>query len=169
MYNLQQPTWFYRGRIWEVLIFKMLTSRSQFGRGSKISKIQVGKSIVAICGCPDGDQLCPFTKLITPICGFIRSEGTQCFPSLRDWFIFGFTEEECRVGVNKLASLFSDLGFKVHPDKSVFTPTQTLEFLGFIIDSVNMTISLLERKRQNVMEICETALNSQQLSIRFMW
>lgn len=36
-------------------------------------------------------------------------------------------------------NLFTELGFYIHPNKSVFQPTQTLTFLGFILNSVKMT------------------------------
>ena len=42
--------------------------------------------------------------------------------------------------------LLQNLGFLVNINKSVLTPTQRIIFLGFLIDSVNMTISLPEEK-----------------------
>ena len=32
--------------------------------------------------------------------------------------------------------------FVIHPEKSVFKPTQEIEFLGFLLNSVNITIRL---------------------------
>lgn len=72
-------------------------------------------------GLPMGISCAPriFTKLITPIFAFIRKKGGQCFPYLDDSFIFGFTKEECRETMTNLVCLFTDLGFKVHTEKSV--------------------------------------------------
>ena len=44
-----------------------------------------------------------------------------------------------------LMKLLQDLGFLMNMNKSVLTPTQRIIFLGFVIDSINMTI-LSQRK-----------------------
>jgi len=53
---------------------------------------------------------------------------------------------------------FDSLGFTIHPDKSVFIPSQRLVLLGFIIDSVAMTITLTSEKALKVKEACGTLL-----------
>ena len=35
-------------------------------------------------------------------------------------------------------------GFTIHPEKSVLVPTQQITFLGFVIDSIKMTITMTE-------------------------
>ena len=54
----------------------------------------------------------------------------------------------------------------VQPDKSVLYPTQKLVFLGFILDSVKMIISLTHEKAQKIKEACEKLLQSPQPTIR---
>ena len=46
------------------------------------------------------------------------------------------------------------LGFTIHPEKSLFIPTQTLEFLGFILNSINMTVRLATEKAQIIKKKC---------------
>ena len=47
--------------------------------------------------------------------------------------------------------LFQTLGFTVHSEpKSNFKPTQRTEFLGSVIDSVTMTITLNNNKKQKL-------------------
>ena len=41
-----------------------------------------------------------------------------------------------------------ELGFVIHTEKSVLTPCQTIAFLGFIISSKNMTLSLTDEKNK---------------------
>lgn len=65
-----------------------------------------------------------------------------------------------------LTELFTKLGFKVHVEKSVLEPTQELEFLGFLINSVKMTVSLPTKKVDNILDMCKEALNLQQMTIR---
>ena len=42
--------------------------------------------------------------------------------------------------------MFMQLGFFEHTNKSVFVPTQRLTFLGFVLDSVHMTVTPVEDK-----------------------
>ena len=61
---------------------------------------------------------------------------------------------------------FDSLGFTIHPDKSVFIPSQRLVLLGFIIDSVAMTITLTPEKALKVKEACGTLLGQGLPTIR---
>lgn len=61
---------------------------------------------------------------------------------------------------------FDSLGFTIHPDKSVFIPSQRLVLLGFIIDSVAMTITLTPEKALKVKEACATLLGQGLPTIR---
>ena len=47
-------------------------------------------------------------------------------------------------------NLLEGLGVVVNYTKSILTPSQELEFLGFVVTSVNMTLSLLTDKVKNV-------------------
>ena len=60
----------------------------------------------------------------------------------------GETAKICLDNVTDTVKLLRRLGFTIHPGKSVFVPTQKITFLGFIIDSVKMTITLTEGKKK---------------------
>ena len=47
------------------------------------------------------------------------------------------------------------MGFLPHPEKSVFEPTQKITFLGFVINSVTMTITLTSDKALKVYMACK--------------
>ena len=57
-------------------------------------------------------------------------------------------------------NLFRGLGFTIHPEKLVFVPTQKITFLGFIIDSVRMTITLTEEMKEKICDNCSSSLQS---------
>jgi len=71
-----------------------------------------------------------------------------------DSYLQGDTRDECRLNIVSTARLFTELGFYIHPNKSVFLPTQTLTFLGFILDSAKMTISPTPEKIEKTVEAC---------------
>ena len=97
---------------------------------------------------PNGLACAPrfFTKLLTPVFAKARLMGYDCYSFIDDSFIAADTESECHEAVDTLAKLLDRLGLVVHPEKSVLCPRQHLQFLGFIIDSRNMTVRLTEEK-----------------------
>ena len=54
----------------------------------------------------------------------------------------------------------------VHPEKSVLIPTQEMEFLGFLLNSINMTIQLRPIKAERVWLACQSLLDKSQMTIR---
>ena len=43
----------------------------------------------------------------------------------------------------------------MHPDKSILIPTQRIVFLGFILDSLKMCVSLTPERAQRLIEACQ--------------
>ena len=60
----------------------------------------------------------------------------------------------------------NSLGFTVHPDKSVLNPTQEISFLGFLLNSQKMTVSLTPEKKQEIKMICELFIKRRECHIR---
>ena len=58
------------------------------------------------------------------------------------------------------------MGFVVHSEKSVLKPTHVLEFLGFVIDSMNMTIRVTDKKVTSLVEFCSVLCGKKEVSIR---
>ncbi len=69
------------------------------------------------------------------------------------------THSECCENVENRTSLLSKLQFHLHPTKSVTNPTQKLIFLGFLLDSINMTVSPTDGKIQKTIKTCDKLLN----------
>ncbi|XP_058973292.2 uncharacterized protein [Pocillopora verrucosa] len=78
----------------------------------------------------------------------------------------GESVEDCQANINDTCDLFSTLGFILHPDKSVLQPVQVLTFLGFVLDSVNMTVSLTQEKIQRIRERCKKMMELVELPIQ---
>ena len=56
------------------------------------------------------------------------------------------TFSECQDNILDTVKLVDDLGFTVHPEKSVLFPTQEIVFVGFLINSITMTVCLTPEK-----------------------
>lgn len=81
----------------------------------------------------------------------LRQKGHLNVGCIDDSYLQGENIEDCQANIYDTCNLFSKLGFILHPAKSVLKPVQVLTFLGFVLDSVNMTVSLTQEKIQCIM------------------
>ena len=58
------------------------------------------------------------------------------------------------------------MGFIVHEDKSVFVPSKKLQFLGFLIDTEKMIVTLTQEKKDRLVEECQKLISKKQATIR---
>ena len=105
-------------------------------------------------GIASGPRL--FTKITKPIFSQLRKWGFINSPYIDDCLIIGDTQVECRENVRKTIELSCKTGFVVHPTKSKFEPTQEIEFLGFVINSTNMTLKVNNRQVDKIIDACKT-------------
>ena len=110
-----------------------------------------------------------FTKLMKVPLSFLRQHYNcilVCY--MDDLLIMGFTKEEVNKSVAYVANLLNILGFHINMEKSELTPTQTIEFLGFILDSNHMTVSLTGEKVQKIKQLATQVLDQKVFSVRFL-
>ena len=67
-----------------------------------------------------------------------------------------------------IAELFDRLEFVVHPDKSVFVPTQEITILGFVINSRKMSVKLTPQKENILKRLVNQLFSMKNPSIRFL-
>ena len=63
-----------------------------------------------------------------------------------DSYLQGYTFSTCEDNVNATVDLLQFLGFTIHSEKTVLVPSQEIEFLGFVLNSVEMKIKLTDCK-----------------------
>ena len=105
-----------------------------------------------------------FTKFLTPPFKYLRSKGHLSVKYIDDSLLLGETFEICLNNIRDTVPLLRELGFTIHPEKSVLVPTQQIIFLGFVIDSVKMTIT--EERKQFIYMLCQNILSTYQATIR---
>ena len=78
--------------------------------------------------------------------------------TIRRRFLQGDPSESCLKNVNYVILMLRSLGVTIHPEKSVLKPTQNLIYLGFFINSKDMTLKLTEEKKQKNYDLplCQT-------------
>jgi len=106
---------------------------------------------------PNGLSSAPrtFTKLMRPVYSTLRSMGLLSTFYLDDSLLVGSTRAECVDNVNKTIELVQSLGFSVNFDKSCVNPSQSIEFLGFLIDSKKMNVCLSNEKKSKIIQLSE--------------
>ena len=77
---------------------------------------------------------------------------------LDDFYLQGKTQNECCSNLIETVTLFTQLGLVVHPDKCAFCPSQELVILGFVINSVTMTVRLTSEKALALKLDCQNFL-----------
>ena len=85
---------------------------------------------------------------------------------INDSYLQGYTVEDCEQNFGDTVTLLTRLGFFIHPQKSVFVPTQRFTFLGFVLDSIGMTVKPTEAKIQKIKSSCDTLLKTPMPTIK---
>ena len=70
-----------------------------------------------------------------------------------DLYLQGETSQACLDNISNTIKLLRELGFVINTEKSVLTPSQAIVFLGFIISSKNMTLSLTDERKNKIENI----------------
>ena len=107
-----------------------------------------------------------FSKVMKPPLASLRKDGVTSADYIDDLMILDRDPEQCLSNVIKTAKCLDKLGFIIHPEKSVFIPSTKIEFLGHIIDTLSMTVSLTKTKEDAIKSLCETSLDATEISIR---
>ena len=107
-----------------------------------------------------------FTKFLKPVVAFLRSLGCRLVIYLDDLILL----DQCKIRLMQTLSfvkhLLQVLGFIINDLKSSQSPLQFLEFLGLLVDSVNLKIFLPEDKIESIRTKCSEALAKSYLSLR---
>lgn len=117
---------------------------------------------------PYGLSIAPrtFTKVMKEVISYLRCQGLKSVQYLDDILCLGDTYQMCNENVKETLKTLNCLGFVVNYEKSSLEPRQTCKFLGFIYDSVNLTLSLPSEKRNNIAQLVQKYSSLPSCSIR---
>lgn len=107
-----------------------------------------------------------FTKMLKPVLANLRGAGWQSIVYLDDFLLFGQSYEQCIFNVSATSTLLRDLGFLFSPKKCTFPPVTRCTFLGFEFDSIKMTMSLPNEKREKLRRLVFQMSQKSTCSIR---
>ena len=107
-----------------------------------------------------------FTKLMKPVFSYLRELGHISSGYLDDSFLLGYSPDECQANIDDTLTLYRDLGFLPHEVKSVTIPTKVLHHLGFVLNSMDMTVSISAEKHQKLKLTAQKILDNPSPTIR---
>lgn len=109
-----------------------------------------------------------WTKVLKPVFSHLRKLGYTNCGFIDDSLLLGDTYVDCEENVEASCSLMDQLGLTIHPDKSVFIPVQIIVYLGFVLNSIDMTVRLTSEKASGLKLHCEMLLSNTTCTIRQM-
>lgn len=107
-----------------------------------------------------------FTKALKPVFAALRKLGHSNVAYIDDSLLQSDTYNQCLVNIKDTMNLIDAVGLTVHPEKSVITPSHCIEFVGFILNSIDMTVKLAPRKVENMKKLASEILEATAISIR---
>ena len=101
-----------------------------------------------------------------PAYSTLRCKGFENVGYIDDTYLKGSTSHDCQLNVSSTVKLFIDLGLTLNMAKSVLIPSQSITFLGFVLNSAQMTVSLTPSKTMKVKSKAVELLHNQSPTIR---
>jgi hypothetical protein len=105
-----------------------------------------------------------FTKLLRPIVQELRAKGVRLMAYLDDIIILSSSYQESVRNTQLVREALERRGWVINLEKSSLTPSQTLEYLGFLLDSVKMQIFTPNEKRKRFRSAAQRMLKKLQKS-----
>ena len=101
-----------------------------------------------------------FTKLLKPALYALHLKGHISSDYIDDLYLQGETYKDCVHNVIDTLRQIDCLGLIAHLDKSGFNPSQQLVILGFVLNSVTMTVTLTRAKALALQHACHALLTA---------
>ena len=99
-----------------------------------------------------------FTKILKPVIPHLRSEGFLSTICLDDIVCVGRDHKVCLLNVTQTMRVLESLGFIINYKKSNLIPSMRVRFLGFVLNSISMTVELPLEKRRSLITMIDKFL-----------
>ena len=100
-----------------------------------------------------------FTKLLKVPLSYLRQKGFKNSAWLDDIFFVGSSFSSSSNNISLCQSFLESLGFIIKVSKSNLIPSQSIQHVGFLWDSVKFTVSVPPEKVIALQDLCSSALS----------
>ena len=90
----------------------------------------------------------------------LRKKGHLITSYIDDSLLVGRTLADCEQNIKETVQLSERVGFIIHPEKSLLKPSQAITYLGFVIDSARMRVTLTPVRARNIVAYYQIVLDS---------
>ena len=108
-----------------------------------------------------------FTRVMAPVSGFLHHQGVRMLRYLDNWLIMASSREEACRARDMVLHLFQELGIVVNLEKLNLTPSQSVVYLGIMIESQTFQASPTLSRIEKFFLIVEEFLSSRVQSAKF--
>ena len=117
---------------------------------------------------PNGLACAPrlFTKLSKVLFSELRKLGHVSTSYIDDCLLLATSKAACERNIEDTVALSVNAGFVVHPIKSVLYPAQKIVYLGFVLDSVHMTVQLTPERAVKLKNACSSVLGKREFPLQ---
>ena len=100
-----------------------------------------------------------FTRVMAPVSAFLHQAGIRLRRYLDDWLIQASSREQVLLALESVLQLCRQLGIVVNWEKSHLVPSQRVEYLGVLFDSVTFRNSPAQKRVLKLLSIGEEFLS----------
>ena len=120
------------------------------------------------CFLPIGLSPClgRFTNLLTYPMGNLRELMHILSFYIDDIYLQGDSELKCIQNIALTITLLHELGFTLHTDKCQLIPVTKIKTFGFIVDSVEVKVTLTQDKTENILSLLKHNIRKNVIKIK---
>jgi hypothetical protein len=107
-----------------------------------------------------------FTKVLKPVITFLRKQGVRLIIYLDDILLLNNCEEGARKDFLLAKEILENCGFLINIEKTIEEPTQIIEYLGLIVNSLHLSLSLRHEKLVEILHLCNDLMKRETASLR---
>ena len=107
-----------------------------------------------------------FTKILKPVITCLRKQGVRLIIYLDDILLLNSCREGARKDFLLAREILENCGFLVNVEKSIGNPTQIIEYLGLIVNSLLLSLSLRQEKLFEILKLCGDLMKRETTSLR---
>ena len=94
-----------------------------------------------------------FVRITSPLMAYLQDRLVDILIYIDNMFLHASNSAELSMNLAKTLDLFDKCGLLVNKQKSCIVPTQQMEFLGFLFDSIEYTSSVTDDKHQALLNL----------------
>lgn len=107
-----------------------------------------------------------YTKIMKAVINKIREFGILSIIYIDDLLLIGNSYDSCKTNFNYVKNLLEKLGLVINYQKSSQEPNKKCKYLGFVINSMELTLELTDDKKRRITSLIQQFKNRKYTKIR---